>query len=34
MTPKGKFGIRLKAFAPSLVDNMARKALLQEGEKS
>jgi short-subunit dehydrogenase len=34
MTPKGKFGMLLKAFAPSLVDNMARKALSQEGKKS
>lgn len=32
MTNKGKFGLMLKAFAPALVDNMARKALSTEGK--
>jgi short-subunit dehydrogenase len=33
MTAKGRFGMKLKAFAPQLVDNMARKALSKEGHK-
>lgn len=33
MTLQAKFGIRLKAFAPTLVDNMAMKALSKQGEK-
>jgi hypothetical protein len=32
MTSKGKFGMLLKAFAPSFVHNVARKALSQEGK--
>ena len=33
MTGKGKFGMLLKAVAPALVDNMARKALSKDGSK-
>jgi short-subunit dehydrogenase len=33
MTAKGKLGLVLKTFAPSVVDGMARKALSREGEK-
>lgn len=33
MTSKARIGIKLKAFAPSIVDNMAIKALSKQGEK-
>ncbi len=32
-TPKARFGLLLKAFAPALVDRMARAALAKEGER-